>query len=51
MNRSVIRAFASGRVAFERLGKLSLRRLHSGVDAARHRALRHLQLSSAERAD
>ena len=46
MNRSVIRAFASGRVAFERLGQLSLRRLHSGAGAARHRALRHLQLSS-----
>ena len=47
MNRSVIRAFAPGRVAFERLKQLSLRRLHSGIGAARHGVLRSAQLALA----
>ena len=36
-----------GGAAFKRSRPLSLRRLQSGVGAARHRALRHLQLPSA----
>ena len=47
MNRSVIRAFASGCVAFDRLEQLSLRRLHSGISAARHGVLRSVQLALA----
>jgi len=47
MKRSVVHALASGCAAFKRSWRLSLRRQHSGVGAARHGALRHLQLSSA----
>jgi hypothetical protein len=47
MKRSVVHALASSGAAFKRSGPLSLRRLHSSISAARHAALRHLQLSSA----
>jgi len=47
MKRFVVHALASGGAAFKRSWRLSLRRQHSSVGAARHRALRHLQLSSA----
>ena len=47
MKISVVHALASGDAAFKRSRPLSLRRLHSGVGAARHGALRRLQLSSA----
>ena len=47
MKKSVVHALASSSAAFNRFAQLSLRRLHSGVGAARHGALRQLQLSSA----
>jgi hypothetical protein len=47
MKKSVVRTFASGSAAFKRFGQLSLRRLHSGVSAARLGTLRDLQFSSA----
>ena len=47
MKKSVGRSSASGGAAFKSFGQLSLRRLHSGVGAARNGVLRDLQLSSA----
>ena len=47
MKRSLVHALASGCASFKRSRPLSLHRLHSGVGAAWHRALRHLQWSSA----
>ena len=47
MKKSVIHASASSGAAFNRSGQLSLRRLHSGIGAARHGALRGVRLPSA----
>jgi hypothetical protein len=47
MKKSVVHAFASAGAASKRFPQLSLRRLHSGVGAARHGVLRDLQFSSA----
>ena len=47
MKKSVVRALASGETAFKRPRHLSLRRLHSGIGAARHGVLRNRRLFSA----
>ena len=47
MKKSVVRALASSSVAFKRLGQLSLRRLHSGLGAARHGAFCSVLLALA----
>jgi len=46
MKKSVVRALASGEAAFKRPRHLSLRRLHSGIGAARHGVLRNRRLFS-----
>ena len=45
MKKSAVRALASGDAVFKRFRQLSLRRLHSGIGAARSGVLRDLQLS------
>jgi len=45
MKKSAVRALASGDAVFKRFRQLSLRRLQSGIGAARSGVLRDLQLS------
>ena len=47
MKKSVVHALASSSAAFNRFAQLSLRRLHSGIDAVRHGALRDVRLPLA----